>query len=453
MNLKAQQLLNYLRVNGSTRSRALMEHFSIRSRATLSHRIQQIGDAVVTIGKASATSYAAKSASISELPLYRINANGKARYLGLLIPLAQGEWFLQSELNIASLFKGEFKDGLYPGWPWFLADLRPSGFLGRAFARRMSRLLDYDTNPENWSDQKVARALSTFGTNLHGDFIIGERALEEFLQEAQDHDEAYYANNGPHIYPELANRALEDGSSFGSSAGGEQPKFTTLVKPDGKLQNVIVKFSPPVDSPVGRRWGDLLIAEHIANQILSAHGHATAQTTIHEFGDRIFLQSERFDRIGATGRRGLVSLRALDAAFVGQGSGSWIKCAQRLKAAMLITPEDTEHVAQLWTFGNLIANTDMHFGNLSFYLDEDFPLGLAPCYDMLPMLFRPAPSGEIPPLEFTAKFPLPENEIAWNQMHPLALSFWKKVSTDPRISSDFKVIAAKSLSTLKQLKA
>ena len=444
MNTKKQALLDYLNAHGATRSRALLDHFKIRSRATLSQRIQQLGNQTVSIGKASATTYAARDLNAAEQPLYAINGAGKAQHIGTLIPLARGEWFLQSDSKIPSLFKGEFKDGLYPGWPWFLADLRPSGFLGRAFARRMSELLDYDTNPENWTDHNVAHALSRFGPNLQGNFVVGERALEEFLHYESVTPETYWHNGVPSGYPDLARIALEGGASFGSSAGGEQPKFTTTSYATNHPAQVIVKFSPPVDSPAGRRWGDLLIAEHIANQILNSHGHATAHTTIHQLEGRIFLESERFDRIGGQGRRGLVSLRAIDAAFIGQGSGSWIKCAQRLKAAKLISADDADRIARLWCFGEQIANTDMHFGNLSFYLDDAFPLQLAPCYDMLPMRFRPAPSGEVSQIEFRPKLPLPENEAAWELMRPLALEFWEAVATDERISQEFQAMARDS---------
>ncbi|MGZ0656324.1 type II toxin-antitoxin system HipA family toxin YjjJ [Coraliomargarita sp. W4R72] len=450
MKVTNQAILNYLKANGATPSRDILGHFSI-SRPTLSRRMTSAGDTILVIGQTTSTTFAARDSSVPEQPLYRINEQGKAQHIGTLIPLERGEWLLQSKSKIPSLFKGEFKDGLYPGWPWFLADLRPSGFLGRAFARRMSQLLDYDTNPENWSDSTVASALSRFGSNLLGDFIIGERALEDFQQFESVTPETYWYNGEPEGYPDLARITLEDGSNFGSSAGGEQPKFTTTSYQSEQVVHVIVKFSPPVDSPAGRRWGDLLIAEHIANQILTKHGHASARTTIYKLEDRIFLESERFDRIGGQGRRGLVSMRALDAAFVGQGSGSWIKCAQRLQKAKLITAIDATHIAYLWCFGELIANTDMHFGNLSFYLDDEFPLPLAPCYDMLPMRFRPAPSGEVPQVEFSPKLPLPENEAAWNTMRPLALEFWKLVANDDRISKEFQAIAKDGLKAIHAL--
>lgn len=446
MRPKAQAILNYLQTNGSTLSRDLLEHFEI-SRSTLSRRIKDAGDFIISIGSTTSTTYAARDTSVAELSLYKISKVGKALRIGMLVPLAEGEWFLQGASKYTALLKGEFKDGLYPGWPWFLSDLRPSGFLGRAFAQNIAQLFGCDTNPERWTDQTVAHVLSLFGTNLQGNFIVGERALEKVL-----HYGPLPMRSLQNDYPELLEHALKNGYEFGSSAGGEQPKFTTVIERDGKPCHVIVKFSPPVNSPAGQRWADLLISEQIANQVLESGGHLCAKTHIHEIRDRIYLESERFDRVGLDGRRGLVSLRAIDAAFIGQGSGSWIKCAQQLSKAGLITPETIEQIARLWCFGNLIANNDMHFGNLSLYLKNDFPLALAPCYDMLPMHFRPASSGEVPKVDFTPHRPLPENEMVWKQVQPLALEFWQLVAADKRISEEFKAIARNSLKALKQLK-
>jgi len=443
---KTQEIVRHLQANGATRSRDLLDHFKM-SRPTLSRRIKDAGDSIISIGSTTSTTYVACDTSIAELSLYKIDEAGKAQRIGILVPLAGGEWFLQGALKGTTLFEGEFKDGLYPGWPWFLEDLRPSGFLGRAFAQNIAQLFGYDTNPERWTDQTVAHVLSLFGTNLQGNFIIGERALDKLL----NHDSSPI-RSPQSDYPELSERALKNGYEFGSSAGGEQPKFTTTIERDSQPCHVMVKFSPPIDSPAGRRWGDLLISEYIAGKLLQANGYSCANAQIYEIEERIYLESDRFDRIGAKGRRGLISLRALDAAFVGQGSGYWIKCAQRLQSKGLITKEDAKQISELWCFGNLIANSDMHFGNLSFYLDDDFPLKLAPCYDMLPMHFRPAPSGEVPEVELIPHQPLPENEAAWNQVLPLAVKFWETVTTDNRISSEFNRIAQNNLEALQRLK-
>jgi hypothetical protein len=58
-------------------------------------------------------------------------------------------------------------------------------------------------------------------------------------------------------YGELAQAALA-GERIGSSAAGEQPKFTACVADaDGSQRHVIVKFSEPVDgNPAARHWHD-----------------------------------------------------------------------------------------------------------------------------------------------------------------------------------------------------
>jgi serine/threonine protein kinase HipA of HipAB toxin-antitoxin module len=58
--------------------------------------------------------------------------------------------------------------------------------------------------------------------------------------------------------------------------------------------------------------------------------------------------------------------------------------------------EGKRHVVAIATidaFGQYIGNTGMHFGNLSFFVDDVIApkIRLAPVYDMLPMMWRPDP--------------------------------------------------------------
>ncbi len=59
-----------------------------------------------------------------------------------------------------------------------------------------------------------------------------------------------HANERETRYVELAEEAMA-GTTAGSSAGGEQPKFTTSILPinHGETESVIVKFSPADDKP------------------------------------------------------------------------------------------------------------------------------------------------------------------------------------------------------------
>ena len=448
------QVLHYLRLNGPTRSSELVAQLAL-SRATLSRRVQELGRALVIIGRGRATQLAARHPDVEyPFPLYRITETGRPVAMGELTPIQTGEWVLQSSNCPPALCHGEFQNGIFPGWPWFLEDLRPAGFLGRAFARRMNRLFHYNEDPGQWSDLQVANALSQFGSNLAGSFILGETALDEFQREKIRLTEGFYAHNTPRMYPQKAEQILADGEEIGSSAGGEQPKFTTVIceARESPPRQVIVKFSPPTESPAGRRWADLLWAEHLASQILSEYGFAVAQTQGFELGGRAFLESTRFDRVKVSGRRGTVSLRALDAAYVGGTSENWAACARRLFAAGMIDQNDRDTIVRLHCFGQLIGNTDMHFGNLSFFLPDDRPLPLCPVYDMLPMRFRPASSGEIREMRLSLTLPRPENESAWREMWPAAFDFWNRLAQSAELSSAFQGIAREAAADLEQIR-
>lgn len=155
--------------------------------------------------------------------------------------------------------------------------------------------------------------------------------------------------------------------------------------------------------------------------------------------------------MGPTGRRGLVSLRSMDAAHIGLGAGSWADCARRLLANKWITPEDCERAIRLHCFGELIANTDMHWGNLSFFLPEQRPYPLAPVYDMVPMRFRPSGTGELVERRFKPSLPKPEDQSAWLEMHPIACHYWHQIEADENISDDFRRIAHSAITSLQRL--
>lgn len=455
-NSSSQDLLGYLKINGPTLSSELVSHFGI-SRPTLSRRVKELGNSVISIGRARATKLAARVHDYSDTHLYRVLENGQVEPVGALTPISEGEhtqWLLESNNTSTSLFEGEFKEGLYPGWPWFLEDLRPAGFLGRAFGKRIAQLFQFKEKPEDWTDRELLATLTGFGANLQGHFILGDgRALENYQELKIAIANGYYRNTTPEVFPEYAERALEEDEEYGSSAAGEQPKFTTMVcdTPDETARAVIVKFSPKLDTPSGIRWADLLYAEHIANEVLQDAGYATAKTRTFQIEDRVFLESERFDRVGPSGRRGLISLRALDAAHIGMGEGSWAKVARKLHADKWITSDDCERMIRLHCFGGLIANTDMHWGNLSFFLPEQSPFPLAPVYDMLPMRFRPSSTGEVTEREFKPTLPKPEDQTAWLEMHPHALAFWQRISEHPPVSKDFKKIAGSAKESLKHI--
>jgi hypothetical protein len=143
---------------------------------------------------------------------------------------------------------------------------------------------------------------------------------------------------------------------------------------------------------------------------------------------------ERFDRHGPQGRSPLCSLETLNAALLGMGTQDWACLADGLAAAKLLESEDVVCIHRLWWFGRLIANSDMHLGNLSFR-PSGGRLRLAPTYDMLPMRYAPLPGGELPAAEWTPSLPLPGHRDHWLVACRAAVHFWDLVAADTRIGA------------------
>ena len=154
-------------------------------------------------------------------------------------------------------------------------------------------------------------------------------------------------------------------SEGGSSAAGEQSKFVCDVKTgEGKIESVIVKFSPNEKSLLAQRRSDLLISEYIAHQLMTKWGYQSVESQIYFGENRTFLELARFDRKGERGRRGVISLNALNLEFVGSAGGSWTEVCRELEKLEWIDGSVLQSVQQMELFGELIGNNDMHRGNL-----------------------------------------------------------------------------------------
>ena len=237
------------------------------------------------------------------------------------------------------------------------------------------------------------------------------------------------------------------GAPPGSSALGEHPKFTLCVAAGEARTHVIVKFSPPQSSPSGRRWSDLLTAEYLAHRELEQYGIPACRSALFEFGDRVFLECERFDRVGAKGRLGAVSLLAVDGSRYGK-LDNWSAAANRLAADALLSAEDADRVRFLDAFGALIANTDRHFGNVMLFDRYAGPFELAPAYDMLPMLFAPQ-DGQIVPRQFGPPAATSAWLSVWPRAHALAQSYWNRLTKETRLSAEFRDLSSQCLAVLR----
>lgn len=384
------------------------------SQPTVSRLMKALGDEVVRIGSGPSIHYVLRDAhrGFSSAPVYRITEEGTVKPLGKLVPVYPDGFVMEQTDNICL-----HSDGL----PWWLFDMRPQGYLGRAYASRFSPELGLPSNPENWSDTDVIRALLAHGHDAVGNLLIGEQARNHFVEMPLP-----VAVDRATAYPSLA-QAVSAGDVPGSSAGGEQPKFCTYTE----RGHVIVKFTAPDDNPVSERWRDLLLAEHLALRVLGV------ETAVFDFGGQRFLEIPRFDRTGPLGRKGLFSLRALEAEFVGRARETWPVLVNELAKQGCVHPDAVASTARLWAFGTLIGNTDMHHGNLSFISSHGRPYDLAPAYDMLPMGFAPKSGGAlVNTLRPVTLIDAVAGEI-WHEALELAERFYALASDCRRFSASF----------------
>ena len=437
--LTKQALLAALSGSIPTSAVVLCQRLGI-SQPTLNRRLAQAKDDVVRIGKAQRTLYARRqniSRVGSQWPLYRIDSLGRPELLGTLYSLEAGQWWIDFKQAAPVLAADDFSDGLYPDLPWFLMDSRPQGFLGRQFAKKYALELNAPDDIERWQADDILLGYLRYGDQLPGNIIVGEQALQQALASQQQATSAMLEEQRASRYGPLADAALQ-GSAAGSSAGGEQPKFTEVVVDGvGNYRHVIVKFSERISSPQAQRWSDLLLCEHHAATVLGNNKIPACRTEIIISDGRTCLESTRHDRIGIAGRRGQVSLGAFDDAYYGSRD-RWDLAAQRLCKDSWFDREQSERLRLLYNFGLLIGNADMHFGNISLTGLTVRPVQLTPSYDMLPMHYRPAANGEIVERELEIKMPLPENLEAFKTAAPMAIEFWHAVSKDNRISAEFR---------------
>lgn len=323
--------------------------------------------------------------------------------------------------------------------PWFMQDMRPQGYIGRAFCQAKAGLLGLPDRLQDWSDDDVIHALAVAGHDAHGNLV---------LFDAVPRTAAMFILEGDLVrsYDGLASDSLS-GNQPGSSAGGEHPKFAISYQDGvGGTRHVIVKFSPQLDSPAAVRWKDLLIAEHLANEVLRENGFDAAVSRIIQSDTRCYLESERFDRSGGEVRVGVVSFGAIDDEFIGRRC-SWGDSAETLYRDGMLDAESVERIRAIEAFGRQIGNTDMHFGNMSFYwrIEGSKPvLSLAPIYDMLPMLYAPE-KGEIVNRRLD---PPATTGVATRTMARVARQFWNEVADHGDISGEFKSIAKDNVARL-----
>ena len=393
------ELRPYL-INGARRSGELLRDAGV-TRDTIANAYEREVRQILRLGRARATRYAARQnlsgLGTDEFPVFRVDEAGGISPAGTLVTLVATESVWLPDENII--------DELPPE----MHDITPRGFLGHSYARH-HRDLGLPEDVANWSDNHILIALSRRGEDLLGNLVVGRESFDRF-QNLQH--ETHTAND----FPALSDAAIA-GEHVGSSAGGEQPKFTAYV--DG--QHRIVKFATDATDNA-RRWQDLLTLEHVALQTLRDAEIEVAETELLDINGLRCLIINRFDRIGEMGRRAVMSLAAASE----QVDGTWTDAAEGMQRRGELSDESLHRIALLDAYGALIANTDRHQYNVSLFPAEG-GYSVAPAFDQLPMAYAPPASGNLRNSANAAPRPAVNTLAIWGAAQELAAEFWRRAS-------------------------
>lgn len=201
---------------------------------------------------------------------------------------------------------------------------------------------------------------------------------------------------------------------------------------------------------LGSRMAELLPLEHLALRALEEVGVPAARTQLRASGGHVFLEVERFDRVGLAGRVGMLSAGSVDDEFFGVRD-SWPEFAARCEKARILSPGDARYVYIMAAFSELIGNTDRHFENISLLIDEDGEYqGIAPAYDILPMRYASIGGGVDPDL--TSIEPkigtIGADPQVWEPAAQAAERFWRAAQTQTLtvpLSKQMRHLAAQNL--------
>jgi hypothetical protein len=358
----------------------------------------------------------------SPQPVFRVGEDGRVTEVGAVSFLRGGTW----------VDLGGPDSRLHEGLPPAMAFAAPSGYLGARIAKVVAIEIGVPSSLRDWSDDHRVKFLCSVGSDVAGSLMWGASSFAAHMASRQVAPIA--TADIPKAYQDLANATSQTGA--GSSAGGEQPKFTCETEARGHL---IVKFAR-----VGTRSSEMLILEELALRALDEAGVDAALARYFEIDGYGFLEVERFDRVGRFGRRGMISAGAIDDDRFGMRD-NWPSFAQRCEEAGMLGPSSVRQVLVLTAFSELIGNGDRHFENLSLMTDErGRPIEVSPAYDMLPMMYAPVGGGIEPELRLVAPSfqSLGARPDVWEQAFQAAHAFWTAAAADPRLSPAMRDISA-----------
>ena len=167
-----------MKAAGAARS-AQLQDICQASQASISRALAPLLEAgeVLKVGRARSQAYVmprpVEGASATAIvPIMKVDEQGEVTPFASLIPVTEGRFWVDEE---------DGPSALHAGLPWFLADMRPQGFMGRTFAHAHPELR-LAANPDHWSDDDVLKAICLAGDDLPGNLVIGADSFERYLK-------------------------------------------------------------------------------------------------------------------------------------------------------------------------------------------------------------------------------------------------------------------------------
>lgn len=357
------------------------------------------------------------------IPIRRIRTNGAVDLIGHYAHTERRLELAAPGFPLSGVGNHEVDGDL----PWVLEEMAPSGFLARRFSGWYAGLtLPVDRNL--WTAQHVLSAVTECGHDLPGNLVVGEGSWERYRR-------IFQAGTKPGPDPIAARdhylHFVDDilSEPGGSSVGGERPKFSLRLADGGAA---LVKFTPPLDTPAGVRWADLLRMEQHTSATLQSAGIPAVTSRYVELGSRGYLEVDRYDRLAGGGRRGAVTFYWLGLALFSEAGPQAVPTITRsLASTGVLTPEEAELVVRIHQFSASVGNTDAHTGNYGLLIDDEGHTSLAPFFDISPMIFAPR-HDELPDHRIAPRFPAPTADNA-----PLVHELHDRARADAGVSRAF----------------
>ena len=418
------EFIGFIESRGLVSAGALKDHFGFDS-AALSRLTFLAGPKVIRVGHGRRTAYAIRrvvDGSYAPLPIFRIDRTGRSVDLGL-ISLASPKG---SHLDLHYCPSGfdwphpvsckSARDGWYDGFPYFFLDaarwdgagLAATPFAGDPDVDPPGDFLVGDATHDLWRRQPAPRGICEHELLPHYDRLAGQLELS-------------------------SRRSIDCRAGMGS--------YSAVRNRQDDQAHVVVKFARNENRSNVVPGSSRLICEQIAlSHVDRFEGVAAAKHRILQSERFTFLEVERADRHGVSGRSGFCSWPSAASLCDGSDRG-WLNLIRFWKREELISAATELALQQVALFGQMLGSPSIFNSSLGF-VPKAGHLSLAPLTGILP-------DGELSSVWLASSGGLrpevgcPEgvSPIAWGAAMDAAMAFWADVAGDTRLPGGLRDVA------------